>query len=161
MKFEKMLCLGNLAFQREQLVSWNLGPGYQIAQEWAKERAADFGPLQVHENQSIFHLPVGIRSSKEVKDGPNDSNTAQRVEPEIKNDMKSQLLATPSVSWDALTDAGYGAVKVFYDSASTLLKGKCADPPKKQGVLSVRAASMLVTYFSFSCLRFLFNCEAC
>ncbi|KAK8370189.1 hypothetical protein V6Z12_A01G161300 [Gossypium hirsutum] len=46
-------------FSREPLSRWNLGPGNQLAKEWAKERAADSEATPVLDNLSIFCLPVG------------------------------------------------------------------------------------------------------
>ncbi|WJX21504.1 hypothetical protein P8452_10933 [Trifolium repens] len=57
---------GDSAFQREQLGKWNLGPGFEVAKEWAQEREADATPMV--DNLSIFHLPVGVRPSEELKD---------------------------------------------------------------------------------------------
>lgn len=141
----KMLCLGTTAFQREPLVSWNLGPAYQIAEEWAKERAVDTGTAPMIDDLNIFHLPVGVRPSDELKDNVNISFTTQNPDQETEDDVKARLTVYPRTSsWSALTDAGFEAVRHFYNSAFTLFNGKYVDVPKKQGVVSVRAASMLV-----------------
>ncbi|KAF8389615.1 hypothetical protein HHK36_024134 [Tetracentron sinense] len=135
---------GGPAFQREPLISWNVGPGFQIAQEWAKERAAVSGAAPVLENLCVYALPVGVKPCEESKDGPQFSTTEQRLEPKTLDDMNGKPPGTPKIpSWDALTDSGFEAVMDFYNAASTLLKGKYADVPQKQGLLSVRAASML------------------
>ncbi|XP_058768567.1 protein ACCUMULATION AND REPLICATION OF CHLOROPLASTS 3, chloroplastic isoform X3 [Vicia villosa] len=109
---------GECAFQREQLGNWNLGPGFEVAKEWAQEREADVTP--VVDSLSIFHLPVGVRPSEELKDSLEISFMSKKHEP----------------------DSGVEAVKEF---TSSLLKPKHANSnkPKKHGVLSVRAASML------------------
>lgn len=141
----KMHSLGTPAFQREPLVSWNLGPAYQIAEKWAKERTTDNGTAPIIDDLSIFHLPVGVRPSDELRDNVNISLTTQNPNPETDDDVKARPTVYPSVSsWSALTDAGFEAVKDFYNSAFTLFNGKYVDVPKKQGVVSVRAASMLV-----------------
>ncbi|XP_054825456.1 protein ACCUMULATION AND REPLICATION OF CHLOROPLASTS 3, chloroplastic isoform X3 [Prosopis cineraria] len=124
---------GDLACQREKLINWNLGPGYEVAQEWAKERAAD-GTSSMADNVNIFNLPVGVRSSEQLKDC---SEASMAQEPVTENDVN---VPNKSMSWSALTDAGLEAV---LDFASTLLNGKYANKSNKQGVLSVRAASML------------------
>ncbi|XP_028752621.1 protein ACCUMULATION AND REPLICATION OF CHLOROPLASTS 3-like isoform X2 [Neltuma alba] len=124
---------GDSACRREKLINWNLGPGYEVAQEWAKQRAAD-ATTPTADNISIFNLPVGIRSSEQLKDCP-EVSAAQ--EPATENDVK---VPNKSMSWSALTDAGLEAVMDF---TSTLLNGKYADKSNQQGVLSVRAASML------------------
>ncbi|XP_050231897.1 protein ACCUMULATION AND REPLICATION OF CHLOROPLASTS 3, chloroplastic isoform X2 [Mercurialis annua] len=127
--------------QREPLTSWNWGPGYQIAQEWAKERAGDTSML---DNLSIFRLPVGVRSWEESKEGLNVSYATELFEPKTEGVVKEQKIAISSVSsLGALSDTGFLLVRDFYNSASTMLKSRNVDVPKKQGVLSVRAASML------------------
>ncbi|XP_024627907.1 protein ACCUMULATION AND REPLICATION OF CHLOROPLASTS 3 isoform X2 [Medicago truncatula] len=109
---------GDSAFPREQLGNWNLGPGFEVAKEWAQEREADDTPMM--DNLSIFHLPVGVRPSEESKDCLEISFMSKKHEPE----------------------AGVEAVMEF---TSSFLKAKHANSnkPKKHGVLSVRAASML------------------
>ncbi|XP_020534978.1 protein ACCUMULATION AND REPLICATION OF CHLOROPLASTS 3 isoform X2 [Jatropha curcas] len=128
------------ALQRKPLASWNLGPGYQIAQQWAKERA---GASSMLDNLSIFCLPVGVRPSGEFKEGLNISYSAEFPDPKVEDVVKEHKLNSSISSWGALTDAGFLLVRDFYNNASTTLRGRNADVPKKQGVLSVRAASML------------------
>ncbi|XP_057425050.1 protein ACCUMULATION AND REPLICATION OF CHLOROPLASTS 3, chloroplastic isoform X3 [Lotus japonicus] len=131
------VALGDSAFPREQLENWSLGPGFEVAREWAQERAAD-APMV--DNISIFHLPVGVRHSEELKDCLEISVMTKKLESETDNDMKVPTLNGGTSSWSSVTDAGVGAVREF---ASSLLKGKYANKSKKDGVLSVRAASML------------------
>lgn len=115
---------GSPVFQREALSSWNLGPGHQIAEEWAKEKTAETGATSMSDNLSIFSLPVGVRPSEELKEGITTQHASERTQR------------------GTFTDSGFEVVKEFYSNASTLLKGR-TDEPKKQGVLSARAASML------------------
>lgn len=136
------------AFQREPLNAWSFGPGYEIAQKWAKARAENVASTSTLDSVSIFHLPVGVRSSVELKDSVSISSAEKRMEEDTDDDVKG-LIAESSVSpWSGFTDASLGAVKDLYSVASTLIKGKDADVPKKQGVLSLRAASMLVMCFT-------------
>lgn len=134
------------AFQREPLVTWNLGPGYQIAQEWAKERAAEAGVNSVLDKLSIFSLPVGVRPSEELKDNVNISSLTHQTESKAEEGLKLQPTVNISTPLSELTDNGLEVVKDFVNSASVLIKGKYSDPPRKQGLLSVRAASMLVFF---------------
>lgn len=122
-----------------------MGPGYQIAQEWAKERAAEAGANSVLNKLSIFCLPVGVRPAEELKDNVNISSLTHKTEPQAEDGFKVQTVAN--------FDTGFVVVKDFCNTASALLKGKYADPPRKQGLLSARAASMLV--FFYSCSLFL------
>ena len=133
------------AFQREELVSWNLGLGYQIAKAWAKERAAEASATSTLNKLSFFCLPVGVRPSQELKDRINISSPTQHPTLKTEDVVKAKPgvnLSTPS--WTELTDTGLEAVREFYNTASALLKGNPTDPPKKEGFLSARAASMLV-----------------
>ncbi|OIW06786.1 hypothetical protein TanjilG_11511 [Lupinus angustifolius] len=132
------VAVDDYAFQRERLENWNLGPGYEVAKEWAQERAADATP--VVDKISIFHLPVGVRPSEEFKDYSKDPFMRKQHEPEIDNDAKVPTTNGGMSSWSTVTDAGLEAVMEF---AYSLLKGNNANKPKKHGVLSVRAASML------------------
>lgn len=132
------------AFQREELVGWNLGLGYQIAQAWAKERAAEASATSTLDKLSLFCLPVGVRPLQELKDRINISSPTQHPTLKTEDVVKAKPgvnLSTPS--WNELTDTGLEAVRDFYNTASALLKGNPTDPPKKEGLLSARAASML------------------
>lgn len=117
-------------FHREPLSGWNLGPGHQLAQEWAKERAADSEATLVLDNISIFCLPVGVKSSEELKEGVNTSYATKF--PQLKSDN----------GVNTLNDASLQVMREFYNAASTVLRGKTG-VRKKQGILSSRAASML------------------
>ncbi|MED6107547.1 hypothetical protein PIB30_015079 [Stylosanthes scabra] len=124
------------AFEREQLENWNLGPGYEVAREWAQERVAD--AAHMIDNLSIFHLPVGVRPSEDLKDCLKVSFMTEQKDLEFNEVNLSTI--NEAMSWNAVTDASLEAVKGL---ASSLLKGKDATKPKKHGVLSNRAASML------------------
>ncbi|MED6161054.1 hypothetical protein PIB30_057142 [Stylosanthes scabra] len=124
------------AFEREQLENWNLGPGYEVAREWAQERVAN--AAHMIDNLSIFHLPVGVRPSEDLKDCSKVSFMTELKDLEFNEVNLSTI--NEGMSWNAVTDASLEAVKGL---ASSLLKGKDASKPKKHGVLSNRAASML------------------
>ncbi|KAM3705615.1 hypothetical protein ACJW31_03G093600 [Castanea mollissima] len=95
-RFYNTITEGTPAFQREPLVSWNLGPAYQIAEEWAKERATDTGTAPKIDDLSIFHLPVGVRPSDELRDNVNISFTTQNPDPETDDDVKARPTVYPS-----------------------------------------------------------------
>ncbi|CAM8879589.1 unnamed protein product [Rhodiola kirilowii] len=131
------------AFSRDPLFSRNLGPGYAVAQEWAKESAALSKPTPFPDNLSSFYLPVGVRPSEK----PKVSLSTQTREPSADSKVNDAVVMESSVNnnvptWSALTDASFEAVKSFYNSTSTIVVGRQPDPPGKRG-LSVRAASML------------------
>ncbi|KAL7001378.1 hypothetical protein U1Q18_002528, partial [Sarracenia purpurea var. burkii] len=130
------------AFQRQLCIQWNLRPGYRISEERTNEAAIDFEATTMLDNISIFKLPVGVKPTEELKTSLSVSNTIYHQHKIGGDDVKAEAQATPRIFWDALTDAGFEAVSKFYDNASAVLMGN-ANIAKKQGVLSVRAASML------------------
>ncbi|XP_057962987.1 protein ACCUMULATION AND REPLICATION OF CHLOROPLASTS 3, chloroplastic isoform X2 [Malania oleifera] len=137
---------GAPSFQRETLIGWNVGPGHQIAKEWAKERTANPKTTPVVNNLSNFLLPVGVRPLEKLKDGSSTSNPGEQPKQTSEDDTKAKFLVTPSMSsWNTLTSAGFEAVMDFYFSTSASLKKKYTDVSKKQRSLYVRAASMLET----------------
>ncbi|KAA8529925.1 hypothetical protein F0562_034471 [Nyssa sinensis] len=111
---------GAPAFQRETLMRRNLGPGYQVALEWSKERANDSVAAPVFDSISIYKLPVGVKPSEELEDSSIISKTIHHSEKITEDDMKAQSELT-----------------------STLLKENYGNVSKKQQGLSARAASML------------------
>ncbi|KAM7254970.1 hypothetical protein ACFE04_020211 [Oxalis oulophora] len=129
--------LGTIAFHRDSVNGLNMGPAYQIAQDWAKERAVDTISTSMHNNLSIFCLPVGVRPSDDLKGEASVSHNTDQKELKTEDDSKIQPLTK------LFTDVGVEAIRGFYDTASTLIKRKPNDAPKKEGVLSARAASML------------------
>ncbi|XP_057478095.1 protein ACCUMULATION AND REPLICATION OF CHLOROPLASTS 3, chloroplastic isoform X2 [Actinidia eriantha] len=129
------------AFQRELFIRRNLGPGYHISQG-TDEGANDCGATSVLDNISIYKLPVGVKPSEELKNSLFISNSIHCQEKVGEDDLKAAQ-ANSRMSWDALTGAGFEAVSELYDSSSAALTGNYTDASKKQGVLSVRAASML------------------
>ncbi|CAK9148552.1 unnamed protein product [Ilex paraguariensis] len=137
---------GAPTFQREMLLRHDMGPGNHFAQEWATKGATDSGATPVLDSPMLYRLPIGVKPS-ELKDGPNVSNTSDHPEKTIINDIKAQPQVTPSMPLDPPTDAGFEAVMDIFNNTSVLLKGDNTNVSKKQGVLSVRAASMLVKVF--------------
>ncbi|XP_071722785.1 protein ACCUMULATION AND REPLICATION OF CHLOROPLASTS 3, chloroplastic-like [Rutidosis leptorrhynchoides] len=138
------LSTGTPAFQRDSGIGWNLGPAYQIAQDWAKERTVNTRGTSMHNNLSIFCLPVGVRPSEDLKDDVNGSYNEEHDDSKPEDDTKDRSLNKLSIlSLGRFTDVGVEAIKGFRDTASNLTRKKPNDVPKKQGVLSARAASML------------------
>ncbi|CAN1137691.1 Protein ACCUMULATION AND REPLICATION OF CHLOROPLASTS 3, chloroplastic [Linum perenne] len=138
--FNDHITEGSIAFQRELLQNGNLGLGHLIAEKWAKQRAR----TPILDNLSIFPLPVGVRRPEDSGDIEEFPDTEEQQEGNEENAFPEQLRDDPSISsLGALTDAGFLAVKDFYSYASTLLKSRNDEAARKQGVLSVRAASVL------------------
>lgn len=133
---------GQPSFERELINSWNVGPGLDIAEQWAKERAVSFGATA--KSDKLNALPVGVKPSEQSKDGSQFLNPPQPADLKNIDDRTGEVFDNPNFrSWDALTDASFEAIMDFCNATSTYLKGKSADVPKKQGLLSARASSML------------------
>ncbi|XP_072976119.1 protein ACCUMULATION AND REPLICATION OF CHLOROPLASTS 3, chloroplastic isoform X1 [Typha angustifolia] len=115
----------------------NIGPGFHIAQLWAKERATLNGSNKIDELE-IFTLPVGVKSSVLRDDQYPNS------EPTQFENHSGESFGTKNATYaESFTEAGLERVLGIYNFALTLLKRKHVDESKKRGVLSSRAASML------------------
>lgn len=116
-----------------------------MAQLWARERAVLNGTNKIDERDT-FTLPVGVKSFEQCF--ACSSNSAP---PETLDDHGTggdSLGSQNGQSRDTFTDSGLEAVFDIYNSISTLLKGRNRDESRKRGLLSARAASMLVNYIS-------------
>lgn len=90
---------------------------------------------------NIYRLPVGVKCVEQSDESPTDTKHQKLW---IKEDSITVLSdGTPSVSWDAVGDRGIEAT-VSLNNLSKIRKGNYANDSNKQGVLSSRAASMLV-----------------
>ncbi|OAY63004.1 Protein ACCUMULATION AND REPLICATION OF CHLOROPLASTS 3 [Ananas comosus] len=112
----------------------NFGPGFHIAQLWAKERATLNGSIKIDELDT-FTLPVGVKSSEFFY------NPSQ---PRILDESGGESSGIQNApSQETFADAGLEAMTEIYNTALILLKGRKVDESRKRGLLSVRAASML------------------
>ncbi|KAF6174615.1 hypothetical protein GIB67_006267 [Kingdonia uniflora] len=118
---------GEHSFEREPLLSWNVGPAFHLAQEWAKEREAISGANPILDTKFSYTLPVGVKPSKNSTISPEFLKTPEPSEPGTLDDV----------------NAGLEAIINFYNSTSSRVMGKYVDSPRKQGSISARAASML------------------
>lgn len=131
-------------YERKLLINRNLRPGYRISQEFHEEELnAGVDPLA--DNTRIFQLPVGVRLSDDSQENCDKSKSSPAAVKINSEDVQVQPAATSSVTiLNGFTDVGFDAVTGFWNSASVLLNGKQPNVTKKHGVLSARAASMLV-----------------
>lgn len=128
---------GNLMFRRELLTRGNLGP--ENSTEVSKYGTNFTDLAAAVDSVSIYKLPVGIRHFEKLEDSHLTSNTKHGAIWMIDDDKKKQHHAGPNM-WSGSTDTDISS------KVSSANKGNCTDNSKKQGVLSVRAASMLVSY---------------
>ncbi|XP_020250300.1 protein ACCUMULATION AND REPLICATION OF CHLOROPLASTS 3 isoform X2 [Asparagus officinalis] len=126
--------------QRDQDNNSYFGPGFSFAQLWAKRRA-DFvrsGQSDMVEN---FTPPIGVKFSSEMCSNQACSESSL---PETCSKMYSDSLHAANFSpRDQLSDNGLEALTEIYNIAFKALKRRNVDEPRKRGLLSERAASML------------------
>ncbi|KAK9670045.1 hypothetical protein RND81_13G173000 [Saponaria officinalis] len=104
-------------------------------QEWYDEELSVTESVPVADNPRNFQLPVGVKPSDQIN-GSFDRADSRRPAEKV-SDEDATVSASSVPSFEVVSD--------IWSSASTLLKGKNLDVPKKQGLLSARAASMLET----------------
>lgn len=121
-------------FKRDLFTRGNMGPGHSTESKYGTNFADEAGLL---DSVSIYRLPVGVKNLEKLEESPVSSTTKRGAAWRIDGDEK----IVPVVSWSGLTDAD------FNNNASISSKGNNIVNSKKQGGLSVRAASMLVNSF--------------
>lgn len=104
--------------------------------------AADTDATLALDNVSICKLPVGVKHLEQAGDSPTYTKQQKKWMREDSRNVQSDT--TPSVSWDMMSDRGFEATVIF-NNLSKFRKGSHTMDSNKQGVLSNRAASMLVS----------------
>lgn len=130
---------GNYVLKRELFTGGNMGPGHSTESKYGSKFTDAAG---VVDSLSIYRLPVGVKNLEKFEESPVSSNTKHGAALRIDDNEKTVSI----VSWSGLTDID------FNNNASIFNRGNSANNSKKQGGLSVRAASMLVSSFSYLCL---------
>lgn len=122
---------------------WSLGPGFHMAKLWAQERDATKTSKSV-DGIDTFTIPVGVRFSgnQESMQGKICCDDGELTS------FNAENVPTRGPS----SDNGLGAVLGICNSAVEIIKGRSMVEPRKQGVLSNRAASMLVFLFILFCI---------
>lgn len=133
---------GKEIFKRELLTRGNLGPGHST--ELSKYGTNFLEATASIDSVSVYKLPVGIKHVEKLEDSSLTSNTKHEAAWRLDDNEKKQNHAGTSISWSGLTDIDFNNIVPSYK------KGNSTVTAKKQRMLSVRAASMLVN--SFFCL---------
>ncbi|XP_042007967.1 protein ACCUMULATION AND REPLICATION OF CHLOROPLASTS 3-like isoform X2 [Salvia splendens] len=126
----ELISEGNYVFKRELFTRGNMGPGHSTESKYETNFTDEAGLL---DSVSIYRLPVGVKNLEKLEESPVSSTTKRGAAWRIDDDEKP----VPIVSWSGLTDAD------FNNNASISSKGNNIVNSKRQGGLSVRAASML------------------
>ncbi|XP_042010956.1 protein ACCUMULATION AND REPLICATION OF CHLOROPLASTS 3-like isoform X2 [Salvia splendens] len=127
----ELISEGNYVFKRELFTRGNMGPGHSTESKYGTNFTDEAGLL---DGVSIYRLPVGVKNLEKLEESPVSSTTKRGSAWRIDDDDEKTV---PIVSWSGLTDAD------FNNNASISSKGNNIVNSKKQGGLSVRAASML------------------
>lgn len=125
---------GNHVLKRELFTRGNMGPGHSTE---LKNGTNFKDATALVDSVSIYRLPVGVKKLEKLEEAPVSSNTQRGAAWRVDDNEKTG----PAVSWSGLNDVD------FNNSAYIFNKGNSTNNSKKQGVLSVRAASMLVNSF--------------
>nr|XP_043613779.1 protein ACCUMULATION AND REPLICATION OF CHLOROPLASTS 3 isoform X2 [Erigeron canadensis] len=127
---------GSPTLQRELLI--NRRPGNLISEETANDINDS---LLV--DLKTYKLPVGVKPSGDLKDGPNGSRIMHSLEGNGELKSKKETQFSVNISFDKSTDASSQAPTGFNSNASSHQNGVYPDVSNKSGRLSARAASML------------------
>jgi hypothetical protein len=109
-----------------------------MAKLWAQERGATKASKNI-DRIDIFTVPVGVKSS----------GNQEAMQSKISLDDKelTSFNAATAHTRESSSDGGLGAVLEICNSAVEFIKCRSMVEPRKQGMLSNRAASMLVSFF--------------
>ncbi|KAL1556488.1 protein ACCUMULATION AND REPLICATION OF CHLOROPLASTS 3-like isoform X1 [Salvia divinorum] len=126
----ELISEGNYVFKRELFTRGNMGPGHSTESKNGTNFIDEAGLL---DSVSIYRLPVGVKNLEKLEEFPVSSAVKRGAAWRIDDDEKT----VPIVSWSGWTDVDCN------NNASIFSKGNSIVNSKKQGGLSVRAASML------------------
>ncbi|MCD7454426.1 hypothetical protein HAX54_024825 [Datura stramonium] len=131
-----------LVFKRELLTRWNLEPGNETSEGLATEGTANEEAKNRVDNTSTYKLPVGVKHQEQLQTSPGSSNSRNswRKSEESKS---AQPRDVSSISQEAVDEEYSEIIADVYNSNFSLTERNYAGVPKRKGVLSSRAASML------------------
>ncbi|XP_055819141.1 protein ACCUMULATION AND REPLICATION OF CHLOROPLASTS 3, chloroplastic isoform X1 [Solanum dulcamara] len=127
-------------FKRELLTRWNLGPGKDISEGLATEGTENLEAKNMVDNTSTYKLPVGIKHKEQLQTSSSNSRNSGRKSEESKGAQPRDI---SNLSQDAVDEEYSEIVADVYNSNLSLIERNYASVPKRKGVLSTRAASML------------------
>ncbi|KAL2233224.1 UNVERIFIED_CONTAM: Protein ACCUMULATION AND REPLICATION OF CHLOROPLASTS 3 [Sesamum indicum] len=130
---------GTPVFKREMLARGNLGPGW--SSELPKYGSNFSEATGMVDSVSIYKLPVGVKHLEKLEDESLNSKTMHGAAWGVGDNKKKQHYARPTMSWAGSADAD------FNNNVSSSNNGNPTSNSKKHGVLSLRAASMLINIF--------------
>lgn len=139
-----------LVFKRELLTRWNLRPGNDTSEGLATEGTENIEANDMVDNTSTYKLPVGVKQKEQLQTSPGSSNSRNYTGRKSEESKIAQSRDVSSLSQDAMDEEYSKIMADVYNSNPSLTERNYASVPKKKGVLSSRAASMLVNSLKFS-----------
>ncbi|XP_047250227.1 protein ACCUMULATION AND REPLICATION OF CHLOROPLASTS 3, chloroplastic isoform X6 [Capsicum annuum] len=131
-----------LVFRREMLTRWNLGPGKDTSEAVATEGTETLEAKNMVDNISTYKLPVGVKHKEQLQTTPGSSNSRNSArKSEESKGAKTRDIS--SLSQDAVDEEYNEIIADVYNINLSLAERNYASVPKRKGVLSTRAASML------------------
>ncbi|CAN4087555.1 unnamed protein product [Withania somnifera] len=130
-----------LVFKRELLTRWSLGPGRDTSEGLATEGTEDLEAKNMVDSTSTYKLPVGVKLKEQLQTSPGSSSSRNsgRKSEESKGAQPRDI---SSLSQEAVEEYREIIADV-YNTNLSLTERNFANVPKRKGVLSSRAASML------------------
>nr|XP_016483591.1 PREDICTED: protein ACCUMULATION AND REPLICATION OF CHLOROPLASTS 3-like isoform X3 [Nicotiana tabacum] len=132
-----------LVFKRELLTRWNLRPGNDTSVGLATEGTENIEANDMVDNTSTYKLPVGVKQKEQLQTSPGSSNSRTYTGRKSEESKIAQSRDISSLSQDAVDEEYSEIMADVYNSNPSLTERNYASVPKKKGVLSSRAASML------------------
>nr|XP_016432427.1 PREDICTED: protein ACCUMULATION AND REPLICATION OF CHLOROPLASTS 3-like isoform X2 [Nicotiana tabacum] len=132
-----------LVFKRELLTRWNLRPGNDTSEGLATEGTENIEANDMVDNTSTYKLPVGVKQKEQLQTSPGSSNSRNYTGRKSEESKIAQSRDVSSLSQDAMDEEYSKIMADVYNSNPSLTERNYASVPKKKGVLSSRAASML------------------
>ncbi|KAL0409070.1 UNVERIFIED_CONTAM: protein ACCUMULATION AND REPLICATION OF CHLOROPLASTS 3 [Sesamum radiatum] len=136
---------GTPVFKREMLARGNLGPDW--SSELPKYGSNFPEATALVDSVSIYKLPVGVKHLEKLENESLNLKATHGAAWGVDDNKKKQHYARPTMSWAGLADAE------FNNNGPSSNKGNPTSNSKKHGVLSLRAASMLVVLNSDYCIK--------
>lgn len=137
-----------LVFKRELLTRWNPGPGKDTSEGLAAEGTENSEGKNTVDNTSTYKLPVGVKHKEQLQTSAGSSNSRNSGRKSEESKV-AQPRDISNLSQDEVDEDYSEIISDVYNSNLPLVEKSYASGPKRKGVLSTRAASMLVNSLSF------------
>ncbi|XP_015063167.1 protein ACCUMULATION AND REPLICATION OF CHLOROPLASTS 3 [Solanum pennellii] len=131
-----------LVFKRELLTRWNPGPGKDTLEGLATEGTENSEAKNTVDNTSTYKLPVGVKHKEQLQTSAGSSNS-RNSRRKSEESTGAQPRDISNLSQDEVDEDYSEIISDVYNSNLPLIEKSYASAPKRKGVLTTRAASML------------------